>query len=134
MSARAATGKGVGVSASWVAVGVLVLALAAFPWVGDLVGIRFPTSYEMRLVVRGMLNKQIAADLGAAEKTIKIHRGRVMKKMQADSVANLVRMAQRLGLEVAIKPHVDVKDGTFRGEIQPLDRAAWFERRPPISI
>jgi len=53
----------------------------------------------MGLVVRGMLNKQIAADLGAAEKTIKIHRGRVMKKMQADSVANLVRMAQRLGLE-----------------------------------
>src|SRR6266850_1093344 len=52
----------------------------------------------MGLVVRGMLNKQIAADLGAAEKTIKIHRGRVMKKMQADSVANLVRMAQRLGL------------------------------------
>ena len=38
----------------------------------------------MGLVVRGMLNKQIAADLGAAEKTIKIHRGRVMKKMQAD--------------------------------------------------
>ena len=53
----------------------------------------------MGLVVSGMLNKQIAADLGAAEKTIKIHRGRVMKKMQADSVANLVRMAQRLGLE-----------------------------------
>ena len=53
----------------------------------------------LSLVVRGMLNKQIAADLGAAEKTIKIHRGRVMKKMQADSVATLVRMAQRLGLE-----------------------------------
>jgi FixJ family two-component response regulator len=53
----------------------------------------------LKLVVRGMLNKQIAADLGAAEKTIKIHRGRVMKKMQADSVANLVRMTQRLGLE-----------------------------------
>jgi DNA-binding NarL/FixJ family response regulator len=51
------------------------------------------------LVVRGMLNKQIAAELGAAEKTIKIHRGRVMKKMEADSVANLVRLTQRLGLE-----------------------------------
>jgi len=51
------------------------------------------------LVVAGKMNKQIAAQLGAAEKTIKVHRGRVMKKMQADSVANLVRMAQRLGLE-----------------------------------
>jgi FixJ family two-component response regulator len=51
------------------------------------------------LVVRGMLNKQIAAELGAAEKTIKIHRGRVMKKMEADSVANLVRLTQKLGLE-----------------------------------
>jgi FixJ family two-component response regulator len=53
----------------------------------------------MRLVVRGMLNKQIASTLGAAEKTIKVHRGRVMRKMQAESVADLVRMAQRVGLE-----------------------------------
>ncbi|HEY3065486.1 MAG TPA: response regulator transcription factor [Methylomirabilota bacterium] len=53
----------------------------------------------MALVVRGMLNKQIAAELGAAEKTIKIHRGRVMKKMQAESVAELIRMAQRLGVD-----------------------------------
>ena len=49
-------------------------------------------------VVTGQLNKQIARDLGAAEKTIRIHRGRVMKKMQADSVATLVRMAERLGM------------------------------------
>jgi FixJ family two-component response regulator len=55
----------------------------------------------MRLVVRGMLNKQIAATLGAAEKTIKVHRGRVMRKMQAESVADLVRMAQRVGLEAS---------------------------------
>lgn len=48
-------------------------------------------------VVSGQLNKQIARDLGAAEKTIRIHRGRVMKKMRADSVAALVRMADRLG-------------------------------------
>jgi len=47
------------------------------------------------LVVRGMLNKQIAAELGASEKTIKVHRGRVMQKMQADSLADLVRMAER---------------------------------------
>jgi FixJ family two-component response regulator len=50
------------------------------------------------LVVAGLLNKQIAAHLGAAEKTIKIHRGRVMRKMQADSVADLVRMTQRIGV------------------------------------
>jgi FixJ family two-component response regulator len=49
-------------------------------------------------VVTGQLSKQIARDLGAAEKTIRIHRGRVMKKMQADSVATLVRMAERLGM------------------------------------
>jgi FixJ family two-component response regulator len=52
----------------------------------------------LSLVVTGMLNKQIAARLGAAEKTIKVHRGRVMKKMAAESVADLVRMAQRLDL------------------------------------
>jgi FixJ family two-component response regulator len=51
----------------------------------------------LHLVVTGMLNKQIAAELGAAEKTIKVHRGRVMRKMQADSVAELVRMVQKLG-------------------------------------
>ena len=50
------------------------------------------------LVVAGMLNKQIAVELGAAEKTIKVHRGRVMKKMEADSVADLVRMTQKASL------------------------------------
>jgi FixJ family two-component response regulator len=51
----------------------------------------------MSLVVTGKLNKQIAIDLGIAEKTIKVHRGRVMEKMRADSVAALVRMAEKLG-------------------------------------
>ncbi|HKZ07408.1 MAG TPA: response regulator [Methylomirabilota bacterium] len=46
------------------------------------------------LVVTGRLNKQIAAELGAAEKTVKVHRGRVMKKMEAESVADLIRMTQ----------------------------------------
>ena len=49
-------------------------------------------------VVAGFLNKQTARHLGAAEKTIKVHRGRVMSKMQADSVADLVRMAERVGV------------------------------------
>jgi FixJ family two-component response regulator len=50
----------------------------------------------MALVVQGLLNKQVAAELGASELTIKTHRGRVMEKMQADSVADLVRMAEKL--------------------------------------
>jgi FixJ family two-component response regulator len=49
-------------------------------------------------VVAGKLNKQIAADLEASEKTIKIHRARVMEKMQVRSVAALVRLAARLGI------------------------------------
>ena len=49
-------------------------------------------------VVTGKLNKQIASELDSAEKTIKVHRGRVMQKMGANSVADLVRMTQKLGL------------------------------------
>lgn len=50
------------------------------------------------LVVSGMLNKQIAFDLGTVEKTIKVHRGRVMQKMGAQSLADLVRFAEKLGI------------------------------------
>jgi len=50
----------------------------------------------LRLVVRGLLNKQVAAELGISEKTVKVHRARVMHKMRADSMADLVRMAGRL--------------------------------------
>lgn len=54
-----------------------------------------PREFEvMQLVVTGMLNKQIAADLGTAEKTIKVHRGRVMKKLGIASVPELVRLVE----------------------------------------
>jgi FixJ family two-component response regulator len=52
----------------------------------------------MALVVRGLLNKQIAFELGTVEKTIKVHRARVMEKMQVKSLAELVRLAERLGI------------------------------------
>jgi len=52
------------------------------------------------LVVTGLLNKQIAAELGTSEKTIKVHRGRVMEKMAAESLADLVRLAGRAGIGI----------------------------------
>jgi FixJ family two-component response regulator len=52
----------------------------------------------MGLVIRGLLNKQIASQLGVAEITIKVRRGQVMQKMQAESLADLIQMAGRLGL------------------------------------
>lgn len=52
----------------------------------------------MRSIIAGLLNKQIAAELGAAEKTVKVHRGRVMEKMGVESVAELVRLAQTAGV------------------------------------
>ena len=55
-----------------------------------------PRDYEVfMLVVSGMLNKQIALELGMSEKTVKVHRGRVMQKMEAASLADLVRMDEK---------------------------------------
>jgi len=57
----------------------------------------------MALVVSGLLNKQVGGELGISEITVKAHRGQVMQKMKADSLADLVRMAARLGLAPAPK-------------------------------
>jgi FixJ family two-component response regulator len=53
----------------------------------------------LRYVISGMLNKQIAVKLGIAEQTVKIHRGRIMEKLCAESVADLVRLAGKAGIE-----------------------------------
>jgi FixJ family two-component response regulator len=55
----------------------------------------------MELVIRGWLNKQIAAELGIAEPTVKIHRGRVMDKLGVASVAELILLVQQAGLTIA---------------------------------
>jgi FixJ family two-component response regulator len=64
-----------------------------------------PREFEvLRFVVAGLLNKQIAAELHTAEKTIKVHRGRVMQKLGVTSVADLVRVSQRAGVGPAHNP------------------------------
>jgi FixJ family two-component response regulator len=58
-----------------------------------------PREFEvMQLVLTGKLNKQIAGELGTAEKTVKVHRGRVMQKLRVTSVAELVRLVQRAAI------------------------------------
>ncbi len=52
----------------------------------------------LSLVITGLLNKQIAYELGISEKTVKVHRARVVEKMKADSVADLVRLAEKVGI------------------------------------
>jgi FixJ family two-component response regulator len=57
----------------------------------------------MALVVSGLLNKQVGGQLGISEVTVKAHRGKLMRKMKADSLVELVRMAASLGLAPAAK-------------------------------
>jgi FixJ family two-component response regulator len=61
-----------------------------------------PREFEvMELVITGMLNKQIAGELGIAEKTVKVHRGRMMQKLGVTSVAELVKLVQKAGIASA---------------------------------
>ena len=65
-----------------------------------------PREFEvLRFVIMGLLNKQIAAELQTAEKTIKVHRGRVMQKLGVTSVPDLVRISQHAGVAPAAVPH-----------------------------
>ncbi len=68
------------------------------------------------LVVRGRLNKQIAGELGTAERTVKAHRQKVMEKCEAQSLAELVRMAERLGMVAGPEAGIAPKDNSRRGE------------------
>jgi FixJ family two-component response regulator len=63
----------------------------------------------MILVVRGLMNKQIAGELGTTEATVKLHRGRVMHKMQAGSLADLIRMAEGLEVQPVKSARSDVR-------------------------
>jgi FixJ family two-component response regulator len=63
----------------------------------------------MTLVATGLMNKQIAAEIGLAEITVKIHRGRIMKKMGARSLAELVRMSEALGIHSTKRPGSETK-------------------------
>jgi uncharacterized protein YunC (DUF1805 family) len=76
----------------------------------------------MTLVVRGRLNKQVADELGTVEKTIKVHRARVMEKMKATSLADLVVAAEKLGVRAGpmALPALLSSDATSpRGQIPP---------------
>ncbi|HEY6243232.1 MAG TPA: response regulator [Pyrinomonadaceae bacterium] len=68
----------------------------------------------MRLVVAGMLNKQIGLKLGISEITVKAHRGKVMQKMKADSVADLVKTAVKLGLAPSKNPWHSTRNDWLR--------------------
>ena len=67
----------------------------------------------MRLVVSGLLNKQVGGDLGISEITVKAHRGSLMRKMKADSLPDLVHMAARLELTSALRTRARAATDTF---------------------
>jgi two-component system, LuxR family, response regulator FixJ len=82
-----------------------------------------PREYEvLRHIIAGQLNKQIAADLGTVEKTIKVHRARVMDKMRVASLAELVRLTVHIGLQSADAQCSQPKAGLFEVVHAPSGR------------
>jgi FixJ family two-component response regulator len=79
----------------------------------------------MALVVAGLLNKQVASELGISEITVKAHRGKVMQKMNADSFATLVTMATRLGLVPVPNGCAPAERNRFATEPREVARPAW---------
>jgi FixJ family two-component response regulator len=72
----------------------------------DRIALLTPREHEVfSLVITGMLNKQIAYELNTSEKTIKVHRGRVMQKMQAQSLADLIYQAEKAGITPPANPY-----------------------------
>ena len=87
----------------------------------------------MALVVSGLLNKQVGGELGISEITVKAHRGQLMRKMQADSLAGLVTMAAKLGVPTApasrsAKRNLDPDDGAAPRRRLDLERAVQLTR------
>ena len=76
--------------------------------VEQLVGLLTSREYQvMQCVIKGMLNKQIAGELGTAEKTVKVHRGRMMRKLHVTSVVQLVRLIE--GTSITLHPGYETK-------------------------
>jgi FixJ family two-component response regulator len=68
-----------------------------------------PREFEvMQLVITGMLNKQVGSELGVAEKTVKVHRGRLMQKLDVTSVAELVQVVQKAGVHPSARSETKV--------------------------
>ena len=68
-----------------------------------------PREFEvMQLVIRGMLNKQVGGELGVAEKTVKVHRGRLMQKVGVTSVAELVQLVQKAEIRPPVRNETKV--------------------------
>jgi len=77
-----------------------------------------PREFEvMQLVVTGKLNKQVAGELGTAEKTVKVHRGRMMQKLRVTSVAELVRLVEKAGVAPAAQHETKVSYSFSEGRV-----------------
>ena len=88
----------------------------------------------MTLVVAGMLNKQVGGELGISEITVKAHRGNVMRKMKADSFADLVNMASRLRITRSLRPAPNRVDDRPKRAWRPFDLPAGGDEIGFLSV